>query len=86
VVGEGVDAIDFLAKHRGLANADACREYIRLAGVASPINLTPTQSPFDRTSCVTALTAEQRAHLGKVERICARIHWVVARGKTHWCV
>ena len=30
--GQG-DAIDFLAKHRGLSNADACREYIRLAGL-----------------------------------------------------
>jgi DNA primase len=33
--GQG-DAIDFLAKHRGLSNAQACREYIRLAGVTSP--------------------------------------------------
>jgi DNA primase len=33
--GQG-DAIDFLAKHRGLSNAEACREFIRLAGVTSP--------------------------------------------------
>jgi DNA primase len=33
--GQG-DAIDFLAKHRGLSNPDACREFIRLAGVTPP--------------------------------------------------
>jgi IS1 family transposase len=30
------DAIDYLAKHRGLSNADACREFIRLANVTPP--------------------------------------------------
>jgi hypothetical protein len=67
--GQG-DAIDFLAKHRGLSNADACREYIRLAGVtptpAPPpgSNLSPSaQPPFDWQSCVAALTAEHREKL-----------------------
>lgn len=30
----GGDAVDFLSRARGLSNADACREFIRLAGVA----------------------------------------------------
>jgi|CZKV01.1.fsa_nt_gi hypothetical protein len=32
----GGDEIDFLAKHLGLNNADACREYIKLAGLGDP--------------------------------------------------
>ncbi len=76
--GQG-DAIDFLAKHRGLSNADACREFIRLAGVTSlpapPSSLNPSplvppamqkpQPPFDWTSCVAAFTAEHRAKLAE---------------------
>lgn len=69
--GQG-DAIDFLAKHRGLSNADACREYIRLAGVTAPPApplrsnpAPPAQSPFDWQSCVTALTPEHRAKLAE---------------------
>ncbi len=66
--GQG-DAIDFLAKHRGLSNADACREYIRLAGVTPPAppsssNPSPSAQPlFDWQSCVAALTTENRAKL-----------------------
>ena len=51
--GQG-DVIDFLAKQRGLSNADACREYIRLAGVTMPSlpplssnPSPPAQPPFD---------------------------------------
>ena len=69
--GQG-DAIDFLAKHRGLNNADACREYIRLADVPPPpvppssSNPSPSsQPPFDWQSCVAALTPEHRANLAK---------------------
>ena len=32
----GGDEIDWLAKHRGIGNADACREFIKLAGVTAP--------------------------------------------------
>lgn len=32
--GEHGDAIDFLARARGLSNADACREFLKLAGVS----------------------------------------------------
>ena len=67
--GQG-DAIDFLAKHRGLNNAAACREYIHLAGVIPPptppsgSNPSPSaQPPFDWQSCVAALTAEHRQKL-----------------------
>jgi hypothetical protein len=69
--GQG-DAIDFLAKHRGLSNADACREYIHLAGVTPPpapppgSNPSPSaQPPFDWQSCVAALTAEHRQKLAE---------------------
>ena len=67
--GQG-DAIDFLAKHRGLSNADACREYLRLAGVTPP-PASPASSPpapaappsFDWPSCVIALTPDDRHKL-----------------------
>jgi len=66
--GQG-DVIDFFAKHRGLNNADACREYIRLADVPSPPALPssshqspPVQPPFDWQSCVAALTPEHRVN------------------------
>lgn len=63
--GQG-DAIDFLAKHRGLSNADACREFIRLAGVtpspSQPSTLKP-QPPFDWSASVTALTPDHRRKL-----------------------
>lgn len=67
--GQG-DAIDFLAKHRGLSNAEACREYIRRAGVTSPsaqpLNSNPppsAQPPFDWETRVSLLTSEHRAKL-----------------------
>jgi hypothetical protein len=65
----GGGAIEFLAKHRGLSNADACREYIRLAGVTSAAapssNSNPCSvvQPFDWQFCVSALTAEHRQKL-----------------------
>ena len=69
--GQG-DAIDFFAKHRGLSNTDACREYIRLADVPPPpappssSNPSPSvQPPFDWQSCVAALTPEHRAKLAE---------------------
>ncbi len=69
--GQG-DVIDFLAKHRTLSNSDACREYIRLAGVtplpAPPPSSKPSQSaqpPLDWSACVAALTAEHRAKLAE---------------------
>ncbi len=70
--GQG-DAIDFLAKHRGLNNADACRDYIRLADVPPPPPAPPSSSnpspsvqpPFDWQSCVAALTPEHRAKLAE---------------------
>jgi len=67
--GQG-DAIDFLAKHRGSSNADACREYLDLAGIAPPhappssTQLSPPAQPlFDWQGCVAALTPEHRANL-----------------------
>lgn len=64
------DAIDFLAKHCGLSNADACREYIRFAEVSpSPVpppssNPAPSaQPPFDWQACIASLSLEHRAKL-----------------------
>jgi len=65
--GQG-DAIDFLGKHRSLSNADACREYIRLAGVTPSRSQPSTQNsqpPFDWPACVAALTPEHRAKLAE---------------------
>ncbi|MBI4327157.1 MAG: hypothetical protein HY674_18125 [Chloroflexi bacterium] len=69
--GQG-DAIDFLAKLRGLSNADACREYMRLAGVmpppAPPVSFNPSpsaQPPFDWQTCVAALTTEHQLKLAE---------------------
>lgn len=63
---EGGDAIDFLARARGLSNSDACREFIKLAGITPPppqhSTLNP-QSSFDWPACVAALTPERRARL-----------------------
>lgn len=63
--GEG-DEPDWLAKHRGLSNADACREFIKLAGVTPSRPQSSTQSsqpPFDWPACVAALTPDHRAKL-----------------------
>lgn len=63
--GQG-DVIDFLAKHHGLSNADACREFIRLAGVTPPRSKPPTlnsQPTFDWLACVAALSDD---HLRKL--------------------
>jgi hypothetical protein len=66
----GGDEADWLARLRGLSNADACREYIRLAGatrlpaIASSSNPSPSVQPlFDWQACVAALTPEHRATL-----------------------
>lgn len=67
--GQG-DAIAFLAKHRGFSNTEACREYIRLAGISSTPEpsrgsapLQSMQPAFEWQPCVTALTPEHRAEL-----------------------
>ena len=70
--GQG-DAIDFLAKHRGLSNNDACREFIRLADVTPPPSAPPSDSkpspsaqpPFGWQACVAALTPEHCAQLAE---------------------
>lgn len=63
--GQG-DAIDFLAKHRVLSNADACRAFIRLAGVTPSPSQPSTlnhQPPFDWSASVAALTLDHRRKL-----------------------
>ena len=69
--GQG-DSIDFLAKLRGLSNADACREYISLAGVTSPpappSSCKPSRSaplPLDWQTCVARVTVEHRQKLAE---------------------
>lgn len=88
--GQG-DAIDFLAKHRGLSNADACREFIRIAGVTPP-SLPPvvlTDSPpapftpptFDWQSCVAAFNAEHRAKLVELRGYMPKfVSWLHGQG------
>jgi hypothetical protein len=72
--GQG-DSIDFLAKARGLSNADAYREYIRLAGVAPP-----PAPPFDWQSCVAALTTEDLHEIAKWRRYTPKfVEWLHAQ-------
>lgn len=63
----GGDEPDYVAKHRGLNNPEACREYIRLAGVSVHPPTTPkpqsSHPPFDWSACVAAFTPEHRAKL-----------------------
>jgi hypothetical protein len=66
----GGDEADWLAKHLNLSNAEACREYIRLAGVtlppAAPQSCKPSRSvqpPFDWSKCVDSFTSQ---HLEKI--------------------
>lgn len=77
--GEDFDAIDFLARARGLSLADAIREFKKLAGVGAslpteppsrsnsiPANAQPAihiAQPFDWAACVAAFTPEHRAKL-----------------------
>ena len=83
--GEG-DAIDYLGKARGVANGDACREFMRLAGVS----LSPTPQaralpsrlpvPFDWPACVAAFTPEQQARLAAWRGYSPEfVAWLVAR-------
>ena len=70
---EGGTAVDFLAKARGLSDADACREFIKLAGLDRPPGSPPKRSPtsstdsrepaFDWSACLAAFTEEHRAKL-----------------------
>lgn len=67
--GEHGDAIDFLAQARDLSNADAIREFKRLAGLpesASTARSTgdsETSKSFSWSACVAALNEEHRAKL-----------------------
>jgi hypothetical protein len=81
--GQG-DAIDFLAKLRGFSNADACREFIRLAGVTAPRPQPSTlnsQPPFDWPACVAALTPDQRLKLADWRGFCAQVRRVAPRAE-----
>ncbi len=64
----GGDEADWLAKRRGLSNADACREFIRLAGVNTPRSQPSTrdsQPPFDWPQCVRDFTPDHVANFAK---------------------
>ena len=52
----GGDEADWLAKLRGLSNADACREYIRLAGVTAAQTSARPEKPLDWPQCVRDFT------------------------------
>jgi replicative DNA helicase len=69
--GQG-DAVDFLAKHQGLNNGDACREYIRLAGVAPssgpqlPANPCPSSpARFNWSEFVAKVSDKHRRNLAQ---------------------
>lgn len=64
--------MDYLAKFHGLANGDACREFLKLAGVESapPASAPPPRpkpeqpvAAFDWSPCLAAFTPDQRAKL-----------------------
>ena len=66
------DAIDFLAKHKSLSKPEACKEYIRMAGLASNSNRPTIEVPtasrqpaFDWASCVKAMNAAHRSGLAE---------------------
>jgi hypothetical protein len=67
------DEVDYLALKRGIENAEACREYIRLAGTgpaALPPSVpaaqhAPVAPPFDWEPCVGALTPAKQEELAK---------------------
>ena len=68
----GGDEANWLAKHRKLSIADACREFIRCADVtpspAPPMSSKPSLSPgspFDWQKCVASFTGE---HLEKIAK------------------
>lgn len=67
--GQG-DAIDYLALARNLSNADACREFKRLAGIESPPVRLATTHPksmpsFDWPELVTAFTHDHAQKLAE---------------------
>ena len=76
----GGDEADWLAKLRGLSNADACREYIRLAGVTAAQTSARPEKPLDWPQCVRDFTPDHAANFAKwrslspefVERLQAR--------------
>jgi len=69
------DEPDFLARVRGIANPDACREFIRLAGLSpapqtlpQPLTLHPPQPnsrPFNWSLCLAAFGADQQCKLAE---------------------
>jgi uncharacterized protein DUF3987/CHC2-type zinc finger protein len=85
--GQG-DAIDFLAKAKNLSNAEACREFMRLAGIdhqpsrASSQSQSPSaDAPFDWPACVAAFTPEHAARLATWRGFSAEfVAWLHAQG------
>ncbi len=65
------DAIDYLARAHNLSNADACREFIRLAGIATspPPTSPPRPAPAPRRLLLPALRVGSDAELGALARL-----------------
>jgi hypothetical protein len=84
----GGDEADWLAKHLNLSNAEACREYIRLAGVtlppAAPQSCKPSrsvQSPFDWSKCVDSFTSQHLEKIAKWRGYSSKsVEWLHAQG------
>lgn len=82
------DVVDFLAKSRGLNNHDACREFVRLAGIVPQSSPTVKVSPavvselrFDWSNCVAALTPEHRERLARWRGYNLRtVEWLHSQG------
>ena len=79
----GGDEADWLAKLRGLSNADACRECIRLAGV-TPARSQPSthnsQPSLDWSQCVRHFTPDHVANFAKWRALSPEfVAWLHAR-------
>ncbi len=82
------DEIDFLAKRCGLANGDAIREFLALAGVdtgngsrATQPREAETPSAFDWPKCIAAFTEADARKLSDWRGLSLDfVHWLHSRG------
>lgn len=65
--GEG-DQIDLIATHKNISNAEACKEFLRLADInlsSRPQSNRPPLPPFDWQACVNDMTPERVKELAE---------------------
>jgi hypothetical protein len=69
-----------LVKHRGLSNTDACREYIRFAGVTTQQSSARPDKPLDWPQCLRDFTPDHAARFAKWRSLTLElIPWLHAR-------